>query len=118
MGSNNPIIISKLHVLLNILAPLVDGFSQDFYNRDSSDEIIEMRGNNHKLTSKLHVLFKISLIHVDGFSKDFYNRDSLMRDQIRGNNPMLTSKLHVLLNILDPCEMDSFDFEMRGKTLL
>ena len=33
----------------------VDEFSQDFYNRDSFDDTIKIRGNNSMLTSKLHV---------------------------------------------------------------
>ena len=49
---------SKLHILLNILLH-VDRFSQNFYNRDSFDDMIEMRGNNLMLTSKLHTLLNI-----------------------------------------------------------
>ena len=38
----------------------MDIFSQDFYNRDSFDEMIKMRGNNPMLTSELHILLNIS----------------------------------------------------------
>ena len=58
--------ISQLHF---------DRLSQDFYNRDSFDEMIKMRGKHCMLTSKLPILLNISL-HVDRFSQDFYNRDS------------------------------------------
>ena len=37
-----------------MLTSNVDRFTQVFYNRDSSDETIKMRGNNPMLTSKLH----------------------------------------------------------------
>ena len=37
-----------------------DRFLGDLYNRDSFDEMIEMRSNNPTLTSKLHVLLYIS----------------------------------------------------------
>ena len=57
-GGNNPMLTSKLHVLLNILAPYWQIFT-DFYNRDSFDEMIEMRGYNPMLTLKLHVLLNI-----------------------------------------------------------
>ena len=43
MRGNNPMLTSKLHVMLNISVPCW-WFSRDFYNRDSFDEMIEMRG--------------------------------------------------------------------------
>ena len=59
MRDNNPMLASKLHVLLNISWLLVDGFSQDFNNKDSFDEMIKMRGNNPMLILKLHILLNI-----------------------------------------------------------
>ena len=59
MRGNNDILTSKLYVFL-ISCLHVDGFSKDFYNRDSFDEMIEMRGNNPMLTSKLYVLLNKS----------------------------------------------------------
>ena len=56
---NNPMLTSKLYVLLNIWTPF-DGFSWDFYNRDSFDEMVERRGNNPMLTSKLYILLDTS----------------------------------------------------------
>ena len=38
----------------------VDGFSPDFYNRNSFDEMIEMRANYLMLMSKLYILLNIS----------------------------------------------------------
>ena len=38
---------------------LIDGFSGDFYNRDSFDETIEMRGNSPMPTAKLYVLLNV-----------------------------------------------------------
>ena len=43
----------------------VDGFSGDFYNRDSFDETIEMRGNNSLLTLKLFVFKYLSFMLMD-----------------------------------------------------
>ena len=51
MWGNNPMLTSKLHVLL-ISWLHVAGFSQDFYKRDSFHEMIEMSDNNLMLTSK------------------------------------------------------------------
>ena len=51
-------------------------FSQDFYNRDSFDEAVKMRGNSPMLTSKLHVLFNILAPCWQNFHETFYNRDS------------------------------------------
>ena len=49
----------KTACFVKYLGYMLMDISQDFYNRDSFDEIIEMRGNNHMLTSKLHVLQNI-----------------------------------------------------------
>ena len=38
---------------------MLTDFHETVYNRDSFDEMIEMRGNNPMLTSKLHVLLPI-----------------------------------------------------------
>ena len=59
MRGNNPMLTSKLHVLLNFLTPSWLIFTR-FYNRDSFDERIERKGNNPMLPSKLHVLLNIS----------------------------------------------------------
>ena len=50
-------------------------FLQDFYNRDSFDEMIKMRGNSPMLTSKQHILSNI-LAPCWQISWNFYNRDS------------------------------------------
>ena len=59
MRGNNSRLTSKLHILLYISAPSWQIFHEDFYNRDSFDETIEMRGNNPMLTSNLHILLNI-----------------------------------------------------------
>ena len=51
MRANNSMLTSKLHVCL-ISQLHIEGFSQDSYNRNSFDEMIEMRGNNPMLPSK------------------------------------------------------------------
>ena len=59
MRDNNPMLTSKLFVCY-ITGLHADGFSCDFYNRDSFGETIDMRGNNSMPTLKLHVLLNIS----------------------------------------------------------
>ena len=58
MRSNNPMLTSNC-TFCDISWLLLDGFSWDFYKRDSFDEAMEMRGNNPMLTSKLHILLNI-----------------------------------------------------------
>ena len=55
MSGNNPVLTSKLHVLLNILASSWQIFMRPLY-RNYFDEIIKMWGNNPIPSSKLHVL--------------------------------------------------------------
>ena len=79
-------------------------FSQDFYNRDSFDEIIKMRVSNQPYANFKTACFVKYLGYLLMHFQDFYNRDSFDETiEMRGNNPMLTSKLHVLLNILATC---------------
>ena len=62
--------VSQLHV---------DRFSQDFYNRDSFDEMIKMRGNSPMQISKLHALWNILAPCQQIFHKTFITAIVLMR---------------------------------------
>ena len=105
-------------IFCDISRLLLDGFSWDFYNRDSFGEMIKMRGKSPILTVKLHVLWNI-LAPCWWILWDFYNRDSFDEMiQMRGNNPMLTSKWHIFVKYLDPMLMDFHQSSITGIFLM
>ena len=58
MRGDNPMLTSKLYILLNISASSWQMFMRLLY-RNSFDEMIKMRGNTLLLTTKLHILLDI-----------------------------------------------------------
>ena len=102
-GVRTAMLTSKLYFLLNISWLHVDGFSWNFYSRDSFDQTIKMRDQPYaKFKTACFVNYLVSLLtDVHETSKTGI---LLMRWlKWRVTSPMLTSKLHVLLNILAPC---------------
>ena len=49
----------KTAFLVKYLSSMLTDFHKIFYNRDSFDETIKMKGNNPMLTSKLHFWLNI-----------------------------------------------------------